>query len=120
MRDSLSFPAALLCGLGLLVGCGQGGQDYPDTPKVDVTKTQQVRRTLEEYANTGVLTSAAQTLPDEIAALKGEGVANADELKNEAESLISAKTPAEVKKQANAMLAKLPPAAPATAAPAGS
>lgn len=98
----------------LAVGCGSAEQEYAQGQIVEETKTQRVRAFLEEVARTGQPSSAMESLPDDIAALKEEGVTNADQLKQEAEALKAARNPAQIKKLASQLLAKLPsqPATP--------
>ncbi|QDU38222.1 hypothetical protein Mal4_25470 [Maioricimonas rarisocia] len=113
MRPYSSLLVLALAAAPLIAGCGSAEQDIA-VGTTEFSQLQSVRESLEKYAQTGQLDSGVEMLPTQIEGLKDEGVENVDELKQAATDLASAGSPAEVKKQAQALLDKLPQSAAAS------
>lgn len=110
MRPYSSILVLALAATPLIVGCGSAEQDIPVGTN-EFSQLQSVRESLERYAQTGQLDSGIELLPSQIEGLTEEGVENVEELKQAATELAGANSAAEVKKQAQALLEKLPASA---------
>ncbi len=104
---SLGGIALTLC---LFAGCGGGSvsdHGLPTGTQVP-TATQTVRGWVEDVAKSGELNSGVSIIPEQIEAMKNEGVANTDEIRKAFDELAAASGASAVKTKANALLNKLP------------
>lgn len=105
------FTYVLACLVGVSLGCGQEGvvpapADTPVTTEVALP-TDQLKKTLEEIANTGEAGSAAAGLRPGIEALKAQDAAKGTALLNDLDQLESSNNPTQVKSLAKKMAAQL-------------
>ena len=105
------FSFALVCLVGVSLGCGQDGvvpapADTPVTTEVALP-TDQLKKTLEVIANTGEAGSAAAGLRPGIEALKAKDAAKGAALLNDLEQLESSNNPTQIKSLAKKMAAQL-------------
>lgn len=89
----------------LLVGCG--ATSTKSTRVKEPSPAEQVKATLQRYAETGQTDSEIVSLQEQLEAMKKTDEAKANALLSDFETLKSASSPAKVKEQANAMLGKL-------------
>lgn len=88
----------------LLVGCGRSTK----SERVEVPPTvEQIRASLQPYADSGQLDSGVVSLHDQIEALKADDPAKASTLESDLAELEGMKTPDKVKAKAQEMLGKL-------------
>ncbi|MFG0336201.1 MAG: hypothetical protein ACF8TS_22820 [Maioricimonas sp. JB049] len=110
MRPYSSLLVLALAAAPFVVGCGNAEQDIA-VGTTEFSQLESMRESLENYAQTGRLDSGVELLPTQIEGLESEGVENVEELKQAAADLADAGSPAEVKKQAQALLEMLPQSA---------
>jgi len=119
MFDKLKMLAVLCASMFLsgVIGCTGGSAEYefPEATQ-EVTQVQLFRNTLKPYAESGRLDSGAELLVDQAGQLSEEGVTNVSEIQAKLGELLKAKSPAEVKKLAEEVLAMLPESAAAPVA----
>lgn len=105
------LPFALICLLGISLGCGQGGVVPPpgDTAVESETAlpTDQLKATLEEIAKTGEAGSSAAGLRPALEAMKGKDAAKGAALLKDLSQLESSTNPAQVKSIAKKMAGQL-------------
>ena len=105
------FSFALVCLVGVSLGCGQEGvvpapADTPVTTEVAIP-TDQLKTTLEEIAKTGEAGSAAAGLRPGIEALKAKDAAKGAALLQDLEQLEASTSPAQIKTIAKKMADQL-------------
>ncbi|MCA9211128.1 MAG: hypothetical protein R3C99_02000 [Pirellulaceae bacterium] len=94
----------MLLAVALMSGCGRSTKSV----RVEVPPAvEQIRMTLQPYADSGQLDSGVVALHDQIEALKADDPAKAATLESDLTELEGLKTPDKVKAKAQEMLGKL-------------